>query len=283
MLSLDAEGKVLSASIVDGEVCLTVDDEVKVLGMMVPRKSRALEPIDEALLESVFASYGAGDDRWRQLCTWSTPKDEQKKMHWAVTLLIRILLLVVIFAFIPDQYVPNFVPPAFRGTQLLFALFPLAVAGGITWGAFYILNEKLHLFMQMSSWATCSATILQSEVFSEQRTDTYYTGKSDVSRSTVVTLYSAQVAYEYTVASKRYFSTQVGLSDGVTDSDPSSSRAIIERYPVGAQVPVFYNPKHPSRSALEKGMPKSGKFMLLIGLAVAMLVLTMALIFSFVL
>ena len=282
MLSLEAGGKVLTASIVDGEVCLAVDDEVKLLGMIVPRKSRALDPIDEALLESVLASYGAGDDSWRQLCHWSTPEDErQKKMHWAVTLLIRIWLLVVIFACIPDQYLPEFVPCALRGTQLLFALFPVTVAGAITWGAFYILNEKLRLFMQMASWTTGRATILQSEILSEQRNDTYFTGKSNVSRTTVITLYSTQVAYEYSVGFKRYFSTRVGLSDGVTDSDESGARAIIARYPIGAEVPVFYDPKHPSHSALEKGIPKSGKLGLLLGLGVAMLVLTLAILVSF--
>jgi len=278
-LSLDGGGEVLSASIVDGEVCLYVDDEEKLLGVMVPRKSRALDAIDEALLESVFASFGAGDDRWRELCHWSTREDERKqKMHWSSLLLIRIWLLLVVIACIPDKYLPDFVPAAMRGTQFLLGLFPLTVAAGVTWGVFVILNEKLGLFRQMRAWTTGQATILQSEILSAQRIDTYFTGKSNVSRTTVITMFSARVAYEYSVGSRRYFSTAVGLSDGVSSSDESAARAIVARYPPGAGVPVFYDPKYPSHSALDKGIPKSGKFWLLVGAAVTMLSLTLAMI-----
>jgi hypothetical protein len=283
MLSLDAGGKVLSASIVDGEIRLAFDDEVKLLGTMVPRKSRALDAIDEALLQSVLESYGAGDGRWRQLCRWSTPEDDRTKTHWAVTLLIRVWFLVVIIACIPDKYLPDFIPAPLRGHEIWFALFPATVAGAITIGIGYYLNEKLGLFKQMASWTTGRATIVQSEILSEQRVDTYFTGKSDVSRSTTITLYSARVAYEYSVGIKRYFSTAIGLLDGMSDSDESAARAIVARYPIGAEVPVFYDPKHPSSSALERGMPKLGKRWILVGAGVVMLAMTLAIIVNFVL
>ena len=154
MLSLATDDTLLSASIQDGEVCLAVDDEVSLLGAMVPRKSRALEPIDEALLEAVLESYRAGDGRWRQLCRWSTPDDDRKKTHWALMLVVRLWLVVVIIACIPDQYLPDFIPGTLRGTQALLGLFPVTVAGGITWGIAYLLSEKLGLFMRMTSWAT---------------------------------------------------------------------------------------------------------------------------------
>ena len=285
MLSLDAAGKVLQASIVDGEVSLVVDDEAKLLGMMIPQKSRALDAIDEALLESVFASYAASDGRWRQLCHFSTPEDRQRaaKLPWSATLLINLVLLIAIVAVIPDKFLPDFIPSKLRGMDMLLGLFPVTVAWGVTWGVALLLDQKMSIFRQMVSWARARATILQSEIVSEQITNTNATGHSNVSRTTVITVYSARIAYEYAVVFKRYFSTAVGLSDGTKDSDESVARTIVERYPVGAEVPVFYDPKHASRSALERDMPKmSGNFGLLVGAGVVMFSLTLWLIVAFV-
>ena len=57
----------------------------------------------------------------------------------------------------------------------------------------------------------------------------------------------------------------------------------MERYPVASEVPIFYDPKHPSRSALDRGMPDlMGRTGLLIALALVLFALTLALEVAFV-
>lgn len=39
------------------------------------------------------------------------------------------------------------------------------------------------------------------------------------------------------------------------DVGGSGARKVVERYPAGAQVMVYYNPEKPSEALLERGMP----------------------------
>lgn len=64
--------------------------------------------------------------------------------------------------------------------------------------------------------------------------------------------YGASVAYDYTINGISYTGSNVHFGQYGT-SDPSYGRGIVNRYPVGAQVPVYYNPDDLSVSVLEPG------------------------------
>lgn len=60
------------------------------------------------------------------------------------------------------------------------------------------------------------------------------------------------VHYDYRVMSQPYQGNRVmpGLAVG-----GSGARKVVERYPAGAQVTVYYNPDKPSEALLERSMP----------------------------
>lgn len=66
------------------------------------------------------------------------------------------------------------------------------------------------------------------------------------------TTYGASVAYDYTVNGTLHTGSNVHFGQYGT-SDPSYGRGIVNRYPVGKKVRVYYNPDDPSASVLEPG------------------------------
>jgi hypothetical protein len=92
----------------------------------------------------------------------------------------------------------------------------------------------------LHTWPTVTGTITESRV----RYDAPY-DDPDYSHA-----YSPVVRYEYTVAGVTYKSAEFGDRDPVTED---RAQAIIDRYPVGEPVTVYYDPAHPHASALEQG------------------------------
>ena len=67
--------------------------------------------------------------------------------------------------------------------------------------------------------------------------------------------YIATVTYDYTVRKKEYSGDKIGI--GPVGSLPWIEEEKIKPYPVGARVPVYYNPQDHSEAILEPGV-KSG-------------------------
>ena len=64
--------------------------------------------------------------------------------------------------------------------------------------------------------------------------------------------YGASIAYDYKVNGTSYTGSNVHFGQYGT-SDPSYGRGIVNRYPMGKQVRVYYDPDEPSTSVLEPG------------------------------
>ena len=95
------------------------------------------------------------------------------------------------------------------------------------------------------------------------------------------TTYSADISYDYVVNDRTYVNGVVNFG-AVQTSDPSTARRVLKRYPVGLQVPVYYNPADPQEAVLEPGLqggswflPIFGTIFLIVGVGVFFLLLCM--------
>jgi hypothetical protein len=69
------------------------------------------------------------------------------------------------------------------------------------------------------------------------------------------------VSYTFQVEGKTY--TSWGISPGLRMSSTSIAKAIVKRYPRGADVTVYYNPRNPSHSYLENKLGSQAVFWVL--------------------
>lgn len=83
------------------------------------------------------------------------------------------------------------------------------------------------------------------------------------------TTYSAEVEYEFTVADRLLSGNLVKFGE-TSSSNSSHARRIVNRYPVGSEVRVFYDPNDPYLSVLEPGVHASTYFMPGFGLIFAL-------------
>lgn len=77
--------------------------------------------------------------------------------------------------------------------------------------------------------------------------------------------YRPKIEYEYQVDGKTLHGTRCQFSDGSVSGTGArnSVRKIVDRYPVGAKVTVFYDPERPETAVLEHGITGTELFMLL--------------------
>jgi hypothetical protein len=91
----------------------------------------------------------------------------------------------------------------------------------------------------IESWPTTTGVILSSELTSQFR------GTS--------TTHEAHIEYEYHVSEQTYKSQQV-RKRGTSTQHQSDVAPLMEKFPVGKQVPVHYNPADPSEAYLQTGV-----------------------------
>lgn len=60
------------------------------------------------------------------------------------------------------------------------------------------------------------------------------------------------IAYEYTVNGKRYTGERISLGENIPETD---FERVLNRYPVGAEVTVYYDPANPAQAVLERALP----------------------------
>jgi hypothetical protein len=66
------------------------------------------------------------------------------------------------------------------------------------------------------------------------------------------TTYSADVSYDYAVLGSHYTGTKVAF--GMMSASSGYARGVLDRYPVGAKIPVHYSLSNPETAVLETGM-----------------------------
>jgi hypothetical protein len=144
---------------------------------------------------------------------------------------------------------PEWFPWLFGGGTVVTILFTVgiiicshipfvAIFGGI---AYYIRNR--------SKQATA---IRQDSLNWLQTTGVVVTSRVEVSGGDHSSV-SPRVKYQYTVGAQAYQSDQIKAGDHVFRVSVSGEAYdVVDRYPVGAQVAVFYNPANPAQACLER-------------------------------
>ncbi len=91
-------------------------------------------------------------------------------------------------------------------------------------------------FTDIRSLATTQGTIIHAET--DRHSGRYGTS------------YHYHIEYEFYVGTERFRSDEVTFA-GTGSKDPEFAKSYVERYPVGRDVTVYYNPNTPSFSVLE--------------------------------
>lgn len=105
--------------------------------------------------------------------------------------------------------------------------------------------RQLYQGEQSKDWPTVQGKIAVAEL--GKRVD------RDSDNSTVSTTYSADISYDYIVDDVAYVNGDLHFGS-VSSSDPSYARRLLQRYPVGKVVTVYYNPAQPQQAVLEPGI-----------------------------
>jgi len=102
-----------------------------------------------------------------------------------------------------------------------------------------------------TDWPTAQGQIMASSV--DRRRSSSSNGGSS-------TTYQAEILYQYSVADTAFNSNRVAYGD-YGSSSPSHARRIVNRYPVGKTVIVYYMPDNPEESLLEPGLQMQSWFL----------------------
>jgi hypothetical protein len=138
--------------------------------------------------------------------------------------------------------------------------------GMLCGGFFFLLFLGLGIFLiyrtqqskkkaQVSqNWPSTQGQITDAHVSRSQSTD----ADGDTSTS-----YSASVAYTYQVGGQAYSGHNIAFGFNPSYSNESKAQAATARYPLGGQVPVYYDPSNPSDAVLERQASGSNVGMIL--------------------
>ena len=120
----------------------------------------------------------------------------------------------------------------------LVSLIPLLIIGGIIW---YVLDQrkKAQVVKQASKdWPSTAGKIVKSRV--------------ELSSGRDIATVEPVIAYEYQVGGRQYQCDQIHSGDKIFESiSKEETYDLVDRYPVGRDVTVYYNPDNPAEAALE--------------------------------
>jgi hypothetical protein len=208
----------------DGDSFSMVFDDLPGTGTLI-----ATAPGRETLM-SILASFLQGDGHWRSMATWEAPREAPAEKPWyldgpivgawgafGVVILLDIVLLV-------------FKKGAWVGALFLLAVPLLLVAAIVT---------KLREVRRAAKWTKGNARILRAEFV-----DATHNGRS---------VKLPQVEYEFSVRFDKFRGHRISIGEIMPGS--VQAETALTRYPVGASVPVFYDPADPKTSVLERDVP----------------------------
>ena len=96
---------------------------------------------------------------------------------------------------------------------------------------------------QSHKWPTVPGEIVSSELESE----------TEQHHHKPITTYAAAIRYAYEIEGKAYESDQIQLGGTSETSQPREFERMVERYPKGKRVTVYYDPDDPATATLEPG------------------------------
>jgi hypothetical protein len=114
-------------------------------------------------------------------------------------------------------------------------IIPFALIGWWIWNR---VKQRDAVRQSALSWAATTGRVIKSRV--------------EVSGGETTTV-SARVVYAYDVSGRAYQSDQLRAGDSIMrTTSGQEAYALVDRYPEGAIVTVYYNPANPQEAALER-------------------------------
>ncbi|MBL6991628.1 MAG: DUF3592 domain-containing protein [Bacteriovoracaceae bacterium] len=132
--------------------------------------------------------------------------------------------------------------------------FLFLIGGGV---GMYFGYSTFDLARSSNSWPSVAGEIVGSSLSTSTSTD---------SKGRRSTTYRANIVFKYTVNGKNFRTNTpwIGAAD-TSSSNRSGAQSTVNKYQVGAQAKVFYNPKQPSVAVLEPGVTFDSMLLLLFG------------------
>lgn len=112
----------------------------------------------------------------------------------------------------------------------------LAGAGAIAYA--WWLNQRAGV---VASWPRTQGEVLESRVERERSSSTH--------GSTIT--FAPRIRYQYEVQGRSFTSDRIAVGGTLDTSSKKRAAERTRRWPVGAKVPVFYNPRDPSEAYLK--------------------------------
>jgi len=128
-------------------------------------------------------------------------------------------------------------------------------------GMLFSLNE-VYLGSTSQSWPRVKGTVVEATLWEYQ----VRPGGGRGPRSSV-TQYQEHIVYDYIVNEKRYRNDRVAFKGdqkktGIGSQNRRYHQSIVDRYPVGREIEVYYSPNDPGMSVLEPGRTSGATGML---------------------
>jgi len=138
---------------------------------------------------------------------------------------------------------------------LVFVMLGMFAAGivMIAWGGYEIKGSR-----ESGSWPNVQGTITSSDVSKRITRDSNHRKR---------TTYYPKVGFQYQVDGRRYASSRIAFGTGDTGGSAKWARKVVNKYPVGKTVTVYYNPQDPQYGVLESGITWRSIIFLLAGIA----------------
>lgn len=162
----------------------------------------------------------------------------------------------------PDQADPELVAKAQKVNKVakgcftgFFVIFVIAWIGGVS----YFVNEANEA-KEADSWPTAQGEVLENKITSHTSSDS--AGSSRSRRRNSNTTYKPWVLYRYSVEGETLENHTVQM---MTSYDSrSEAQEVLDRYPIGSTVTVYYKEEEPSKSLLEPGISAESQLVITI-------------------
>jgi hypothetical protein len=136
-----------------------------------------------------------------------------------------------------------------------FVMLGMFAAGIVlmAWGGYEIKGSR-----ESGSWPSAQGAITSSGISKRISTDSDHRKR---------TTYYPKVGFQYQVDGRRYTSSRIAFGTGDTGGSAKWARKVVNQYPVGKTVAVYYNPQDPQYGVLESGITWRSIIFLLAGIA----------------
>lgn len=188
---------------------------------------QARSRVDEETLRAMFLAFRDGSPGWRDLADWKEPPPARRGSPPGIVLGAALSIAFVVVAGVIAAIVTG------KGGWIVL-MFALLLPALIALAAAVKEAEA----RRAARWTKAQGRVVRSELVTEKRH-----GKE---------VRVPRVEYEFSVGFHKYAGRRLSLAEVIAEPE---AMAALARYPVGARVPVYYDPADPGQSVIERELP----------------------------